>query len=60
MRGMHTYCCDPVLTEVPATEWLCPSCVEYALFVCFNSYTLPLMFCLRLLLTSLVFLIRAL
>eukprot|EP01044_Picomonas_judraskeda_P004298 COSAG03_NODE_376_length_8389_cov_5.712666_3_plen_855_part_00 len=26
-QGYHTYCLDPPLAEVPAEEWLCPSCI---------------------------------
>lgn len=26
--GRHTYCCDPVLDEVPEGEWRCPKCIE--------------------------------
>uniref|UniRef100_A0A8R1DFB9 [Histone H3]-trimethyl-L-lysine(4) demethylase n=1 Tax=Caenorhabditis japonica TaxID=281687 RepID=A0A8R1DFB9_CAEJA len=27
-NGRHTYCCDPVLDEVPEGEWRCPKCIE--------------------------------
>ncbi|CAI2351531.1 unnamed protein product [Caenorhabditis sp. 36 PRJEB53466] len=27
-NGRHTYCCDPVLDEVPVGEWRCPKCIE--------------------------------
>lgn len=27
-NGRHTYCCDPVLEEVPEGEWRCPTCIE--------------------------------
>uniref|UniRef100_A0A1I7UCM9 Lysine-specific demethylase rbr-2 n=1 Tax=Caenorhabditis tropicalis TaxID=1561998 RepID=A0A1I7UCM9_9PELO len=27
-NGRHTYCCDPVLDEVPEGEWRCPTCIE--------------------------------
>lgn len=27
-KGRHTYCCDPVLDEVPEGEWRCPTCIE--------------------------------
>lgn len=27
-NGRHTYCCDPVLNEVPEGEWRCPTCIE--------------------------------
>jgi len=26
LRGTHTYCCDPVLADVPTGEWLCEYC----------------------------------
>ncbi|EFO93600.1 hypothetical protein CRE_12540 [Caenorhabditis remanei] len=27
-NGLHTYCCDPALDEVPTGEWRCPKCIE--------------------------------
>ncbi len=27
--GYHTYCLTPPLAEVPAHNWLCPSCMDY-------------------------------